>query len=430
MAKKELLEQETYNQLLAKTEDSNYLQSLSDDELCKFYQKAKDMYLFFDQIQNVTKELCNSIYGGFGTASLRYFNQAVAEDITGEGREHCKMMDKTSNAYFSKMWSKDFAWHEELRDKFPTIMGQVSPKPIFHDITVYADTDSNYLDFGLVFESLDLDPKKINVEEAVNFIVYFIRQKLDPIFDKVLKTTISARNGKSTMIFELESIGGFSIWLAKKKYAIAKVWDNGKYVADKKKIKSTGIELAQNSAPAHVRSIITTFVNTIFVRKGNIDSNTFFGMCKSVKDKLRTCNADELSKTNNIGKYEEYVIDDKESVKVRSKCPAAVRGAAKYNLLVYQNSLQHKYPFLRSGMKGKMYYDAAGNPFTWPADIDWPEDIGPEMSVDIQLEKLIFAPIKRIVSGGLIDGDLNKMGSEKVQKGFAGIVGRLNLNKQ
>lgn len=429
--KKKLINQDALDELLGRASDPEYLATLSDKELKKLHADAKQLWDFFRLMQLVTKELCNSVYGGFGTASLRYFFQAVAEDITGEGREHCKLMDRTANSYFSKVWPTDFKWHETLREKFPNIMKEgVVPKSIMKDIVNYADTDSNYVAFDYVFESIGIDPYAIDIKEAVDFIVFFMKTKMDPLYDMVLKNSISKRNGQSTMIFELELVGGFSIWAAKKKYALAKLWVDGKYVADKKSLKTTGIELAQKSSPLHVRKIIQTFVNTIFVRKGKIDSTLFFGMCKSVKDKLADCSPDDLSKTNNIQKYSDYIIDDKEKITYRPKTPAAVKGAARYNQMVYKLGLQATYPYIGDGMKGRLYYDTKGEPFTYPTEIDTCPPFAPQMSVATQLDKLIFSPVKRLVAGGLIDGDLKSMGSDKVQKGFSGIIGKMKLNSQ
>jgi hypothetical protein len=69
-------------------------------------------------------------------------------------------------------------------------------------------------------------------------------------------------------------------------------------------------------------------------------------------------------------------------------------------------------------MKAKLYYDTSGNPFCYPVDIDFPHESAPPVSVDIQLDKLLFGPVKRLVDG-LIKGNLRDMGAEKVQKGFS-----------
>lgn len=120
-----------------------YLSSLSDDELYELYKHADDLRSFCSRMESVAKELCNSVYGGFGSASLRYFNQSVASDITAEGRWSCKLTEKVSEKYFRDVWPKDVKWHDELREKFPELMANVTEiKPVFDDVTVYCDTDS------------------------------------------------------------------------------------------------------------------------------------------------------------------------------------------------------------------------------------------------------------------------------------------------
>ena len=68
-------------------------------------------------------------------------------------------------------------------------------------------------------------------------------------------------------------------------------------------------------------------------------------------------------------------------------------------------------------MKCKMYYDKQGNPFSFHEE-HFPHEFAPEVSREIQLEKLIFSPVKRLVSGGMIEGSLKNMGSSKQQPSF------------
>lgn len=408
-----LIREDERNAMVLKTGEGSNLQDLSDEELIKLYRNANDLREFFFLMQLVAKELCNSVYGGFGTASLRYFNQSVAEDITGEGRHSFHLVEKATSMYFEKVWPTDFKWHAELKEKFPELMKN-TPKPITENPTNYGDTDSNYITFDYVFESLGLDPFKIPTREAVDFIVYFSKTKMDPLFDKVLKSQIAKRNGESTMIFELEVIGGFGIFMAKKKYVFSKLWEDGKYIAEKKKFKLIGLELVQKSTPKHAKEAIQTFINNIFARKGRIDSGLFFSMCRALKQKLQNSKPEDISKNLKINKYKEYVLEDKDKLRFAKKTMPQIRGAARFNHLVMKNNLQGKYPLLKSGQRAKMYYDKQGEPFSFPNDSDFPYEIAPEMSLDIQLEKLIFTPVKRLVSGGMIDGDLKRMGNDKI----------------
>lgn len=399
------------------------LSELTDSELKELKSEASNLHQFFFDMQMATKLLCNSIYGGLGTPSLRYYNVVVADDITAESREVCKLTERAGQRYFKELWPKDFNWHKDLREKFPTIMRDVTPTSIEHDPIIYCDTDSNYVTFDYVFESLGLNPMFIDTEIAVEFIVYFMTNRMDPLYDQVLEKFITSRNGVNHMRFELEAVGGFGIWVAKKKYVFSMLWEDGKYIADKGKLKVVGLELKQNASSKRVKDIIETFINTIFVRKGNIDANTFFGMCASVKTILSEESVSNMARSTKLNNYDKYVLNDKDRVEVASRCPFTVRGAARYNKFIYDNNLESEYPRLKDGMFVKVYYDESGQPFTYPNDYGCPEN-APKFSLDIQMEKLIFNPVRRLVDG-LIDGNLNKMGEDKIQVGFKSLMKKL-----
>lgn len=571
------------------------LSECSDAELIQRYKKAEDLYWFFMIMQVVAKELCNSVYGGFGTPSLRYYSYDVARDITGEGSHACQIMEKTGQAYFKDLWPNDFEWHDELREKFPHYMKpETKPESIIRDIVITCDTDSvdkltliqisdglenrtvtieylfeqlstlnyvtpsgnehaktngfkvlnwnsaddfyfdeplaiirhrvtkdkwelktknghivqttadhsligfskskgkhslkpneissdieiltldedgfeeyseveyckcigkfenewvydismpnpytnedcqtfiannilvhnsNYVTFDYVFESIGLNPQDLDSREAVDFIVYFMKKRLDPIYASVLDKLINGRNGKNTMEFELEAVGGFGIFVAKKKYVYAKLWQDGKYIGDQNKLKTTGIELKQRASHKDIKKIMTSFVNTIFVKKGRIEADLFFSMCKSVKDKLMDFPIPQLAKATKLNKYDDYVIEDFPKVKLKLKTGIGIKGSANYNNLIKTHNLQSKYPLLKNGMGIKLFYDKSGQPFAYPIEYGYPEDLIPQMDKALQIEKMLFGPIRRLTDG-MIEGDTTRMGEEKIQKGLSQIMNK------
>lgn len=572
------------------------VESFSDEKITKKYKQLKELYYFFNTLQLTTKDLCNTVYGGFGTPSLRYYNPLVAEDITGEARNACKTMEKVNQTYFHEKWHVDTEWHEILREKFPNIMRDVVPNPILKDIVITCDTDSvsgdsllnvfdkvdkqykqitisqffnlsdlaftktdgsvyktnkrfdvlnwtksggmfydtprlvighmvtkskwifktasgksititgdhsimvmrkgvvesikpneflstdliitndinckdsydleygechmdgmfddemvydlvmdsnvneygeqhqtfiandilvhnsNYVTFDYVFESLGLDPLKITTKEAVDFTVYFMQEKMDKMYNTVLEHMITKRNGRNYMIFELESVGGFGIYLAKKKYVFAQLWQDGKYIAHQKKLKVTGIELKQRASSKEIKDIMKGFINMIFVKKGQISAETFFSICKSIKSQLITYTGDELTKSTKLNKYSDYVESDFPKIKLRSKTPMGVKGSANYNYLIQKNDLQSLHPLLKDGMAIKVYYDIEGKPFAYPSEYGKPA-IAPEMSKNTQIEKVLFNPIRRLVDG-MFETDMNRMGEQKMQKSLSSLFNK------
>jgi hypothetical protein len=573
------------------------LAGLSDAELIKHYKEADDLYWFYMIMQMVAKELCNSVYGGFGTPSLRYYNYEVAKDITGEGAHACQLMEKTGQSYFRDLWPNDHAWHDQLREKFPQFMKpDTKPQSITQDIVITCDTDSvdrftqikikdvegeggvgsvtieylfeqlskvfyvspsghehaktsmqilnwsssdgfyfsdavsiirhkvtkdkwelktkngyviqttsdhsligfsaergkhslkpnevsndikvmtvgidgdeeyseieyckligkfedewvydismpnphaledlqtfvgnnilvhnsNYVTFDLVFESIGIDPHTVNSQQAVDFIVFFMKNRLDPIYASVLDNLINGRNGKNTMEFELEAVGGFGIFVARKKYVYAKLWQDGKYIGDQNKLKTTGIELKQRAAPKEIKKIMTAFVNTIFVKKGKIEADLFFAMCKSVKDELMNFPIPQLCKSTKLNKYQDYVISDYPKVQLRPKAGISIQGSANYNNLIQKHNLQSKYPLLKNGMGIKVFYDTMGQVFAYPIEYGYPEELIPQMNKALQIEKILFAPIRRLTDG-MIQGDTKRMGETHIQKGLSSIMNK------
>ena len=132
--------------LLERSTNSEHLASLSNDDLKYLKDEADVLYRFFYNLQKTTKLLCNSVYGGLGTPSLRYFNHVVADDITAEGRDVCQLMEKAGDHYFKNIWHNDFEWHHELNEKFPSFFNKVEIgkplKQIHKTAILYADTDS------------------------------------------------------------------------------------------------------------------------------------------------------------------------------------------------------------------------------------------------------------------------------------------------
>jgi hypothetical protein len=291
---------------------------------------------------------------------------------------------------------------------------------VANDILVH---NSNYVTFDYVFESMGIDYENIDSREAVDFIVYFMKNRLDPIYASVLDNLINGRNGKNTMEFELEAVAGFGIFLAKKKYVYAKLWQDGKYIGDQNKLKITGIELRQRAAPRAIKNIMTGFVNTIFIKKGKLEADLFFAMCKSVKDELLTFSIADLAKSTTLNKYNDYIIEDYPKVLTKPKAPYAVKGAANYNNLIKTNNLQSKYPLLKNGMGIKVFYDKMGKPFAYPIEYGYPEDLIPQMDKSTQIEKILFGPIRRITDG-LFKADTKKMGEAHIQKGLSSILNK------
>ena len=159
-----LIQKNVHDEIMMQVADGSY-KDLSDDELIALYRKAKTAMNFFKMMQMVVKLLCNSVYGGFGTASLRYFLQVVASDICSEGRDVCQVVDRMANKYFQTKWTNDPVWFGKLKEEFSDIIPAhiQTPKALTKDCVVYCDTDS-----VIGSTVLRSDSGKLSIEELYN----------------------------------------------------------------------------------------------------------------------------------------------------------------------------------------------------------------------------------------------------------------------
>lgn len=201
------------------------------------------------------KLLMNSCYGGSSHQAFYWYNMAMANDITGEGRNLIHMMEENTVHAINKFKDYD-SIHKELnieldKNKYNDIITN-NQSMVY---TIYQDTDSSYINFGPVVQCI----KNINIKndkEVCKFLESFADKYLNKYFDKILTEYIEGRHGKNYHVFELETIGKAGVWIGvKKRYAQAILWKDGR-MYDEPKMKVKGLEIIKGSYPSYSRSIL------------------------------------------------------------------------------------------------------------------------------------------------------------------------------
>ncbi len=395
------------------------LKKATDEELKNFMKYAIRTRYAVNSVQVATKISMAAIYGASGTPIFPYFSNECAADTCSEGRYYCKLMNTVANKYVSQKWAIDYDFHKELEAQpFAEKLGIIGKKPtaIDVDLGIYGDTDSVYIEFGFILESYGLNVKRLDQKAVVDFIVYFSKHKFNVIFNAVLEKSLTSRNVKNTMNFELEMIGSAGIFIVAKKYIIPIIWEDEVYVAERGKLKSKGIELVQNSSSAYVKDIMRKFINALFTDE-TLDDRKFFRLCQSVKESARQRPMQDLCKVSNLQKFDELVIEWQNKIQLTKGAGGNVLGGARYNHLVFKHKLFNKYEYIKSGSRVFWYYAEDGKPFSYPEG-DAPLEILPKMDIDMQLEKLVFAPIKRIAEGKFKSSLAANVGKNNLQFSF------------
>lgn len=386
---------------------------LSDTELQQLYNDLEYGKDYYHSMEQVVKLLSNAIYGALGSVYFRFYNHRVAEDITVEGKMFMFIVDHTVNDYF-KQWATDTEFHDAIRKEFPSYTFEFSNINKQEDIANYGDTDSRYFAFGRIFEVCGFKPKSI--EDACNLILFIYNKKLDILINDAISKDIIARNGDlGYMVMELESIGGKGIFLAKKKYIMSMLWEDGKFIYDKGKIKATGVEINQSSTSQFVKNSIKAVLRKLLTPGTKMQEIYTIG--SRLVNIAKSAPIDEITLAQGISNYDKWVIDDKINPQWIKGTNAHVKAAIIYNAHLEKYNLTEQFPKYRIG-KIRWYYALnEWGVFGVPDGVKV-EDLPHHAPIDynLQVDKLIITPLKRYIFNSNIDK--SSFGSEEVLMSF------------
>lgn len=375
--------------LLNKPEDE-----LSKEEmqhLADYYQMMSAKYTAYEQAVKVT---LNSIYGAFGNKWFHFFNIDIAESITLQGQSAILYSEKILNRYFQDFWQKDVAVHQHFNINVKNKL--VKPS------VVYIDTDSCYVQFEEMYESIEWLGEKMSIDK---FIMELYNFRLNEYIVKAMEKYAEVMNTDNFLIFELETIAYSGIWLAKKKYLQNIAWEDKLDKDDRypslKKIKTIGFDTIQSSTPTLARKHLNESLKIILSEKPTSEMlGKLVDYLKKCKKEFKLADVDQISfnkRTNNI---EKYIVDDTIEFQIGSKCPPNVRAAGFYNFLMNQDAkYKNKYKMIGNGEKLKLYHckHNISDMFAYLPG-EHPYEIAPEVDYDTQFEKSVIDPLNRVLT--------------------------------
>jgi DNA polymerase elongation subunit (family B) len=377
------------NTLINKPEEDltrDEMQNLAD-----YYQTMSAKYTAYEQAVKVT---LNSIYGAFGNKWFHFFNIDIAESITLQGQNAILYSEKILNKYFQEFWPKDSKVHKHFNISIKNKLVRPS--------VVYIDTDSCYVQFEEMYESIEWHEEKMPIDK---FIMELYNFRIKDYITGAMKKYAEATNTDNFLFFELETIAYSGIWLAKKKYLQDIAWEDKLEIDDRypslKKIKTIGFDTIQSSTPTLARKHLTEALKLILSEKPTADMlSRLVSFLKTAKKEFKMANVDEISfnkRTNNI---EKYIVDDTIEFQYGLKCPPNVKAAGFYNFLMNQNpKYKNKYKMIGNGEKLKLYhcnhnvcemyaYQPGAHPY----------EIAPQVDYETQFEKSVIDPINRVLT--------------------------------
>ncbi len=321
-------------------------------------------------IQWARKIALNSAYGAVGNQYFRFYDVRQASAITTAGQFIIRYIEQKVNDYMNKILKQD----EDF------------------DYIVASDTDSIYVTLDKLVEKTC---KGKNNEQICNFIDKVVNSRLEPYIEKCFNELSDYTNAfKNCMVMKREVIANKGIWVAKKRYMLNVLDDEGVRLSDPK-LKIMGIEAVKSSTPQVCRGKIKEAIKIIM----NKDEDTLQKFIADFKTEFDELSAEAISfprSCNNIQKY-------KNPATIFSKgTPIHVKGSLIYNHKLKEMKLHKQYPYIREGDKIKFLKLIEANPFRFDV-ISYITTLPKEFELDkyidreTQFEKTFLDPMRFIL---------------------------------
>jgi len=338
------------------------------------YQRTKNPDLVKEiarchNIQWARKIALNSAYGAVGNQYFRYYDVRQAAGITTAGQFIIRYVEKNMNEYLNKILQTEN-----------------------NDYIVASDTDSIYVNLGpLVKQTCE---GKTN-DEIADFLGKVCDKKLEPFLEKVFASLSDYSNAfRNAMVMKREVIANKGIWVAKKRYMLNVLDEEGIRLANPK-LKLMGIEAVKSSTPQVCRGKIKEAITTI-MSKEQTDLHKliadfrkeFFELPAEAIAFPRSC--------NNLRKYRSA-----SDIFIKGT-PIHVKGALIYNHKIEEMKLHNKYPLIQEGDKIKFIKLKQANPFKFDV-ISYISTLPKEFKLDnyidydVMFDKTFLDPMRFIL---------------------------------
>ena len=277
----------------------------------------------YNNFQMARKIQLNSLYGAWANYYFRYFDDRIAEGITLTGQYIIRTVGKALDEYLNKICgTKDYQY------------------------SFYSDTDSCYI-------TLDPLVKKFYANKST--------EEISAILDKICEEKITkAINAACTdlanytqafehkIFFKREAIATRGIWVAKKRYALNVLNNEGVQYAEPK-LKVMGLEIVRSSTPEAIRKTLKEAVS-VAITKDEAALQEFVVRARERYNDLPPEAIAFPRGVNNLAKY-----TSRADIYAKGT-PMHVRGALLFNHYIKERNLDHKYQAIQEGEKIKFLY--------------------------------------------------------------------------
>jgi hypothetical protein len=293
-------------------------------------------------------------------------------------------------------------WHQEKELHKLLGIDKYEIKQVDKDVAIYCDTDSTFVWFEPILESIQGMPE-MSKDDTIKFLLEIDRLGIKPYLEKAFTKYAERFNTVNQQDFELENISSEGIWLAKKNYILNVAYvDNEKrdlLPVEKRYQVIKGLETVKGSFPKWAREKLSKLYDVLLQKGKEVDvDRDLIPMMIEYKAEFMEKSMDDIAFNFNLNDLDKYLID-LDQLAFQKGIPQIPRGSAYHNYLV-RKTKSERVREITPGQKVKLYHCA---PNEHEFDIfcyvptEFPEEFAPPMDRDEQFWRLIVNPINRFL---------------------------------
>jgi len=300
-----------------------FAQRVEYKDLMKKYvtEGNKELAAYYDQRQHIQKIFLNSLYGVLGLPVFRFYDVDNAAAVTITGQDVIKNSAKLVNIQYNKKLGTDNG-----------------------DYITYIDTDSIYASAKPLLTSGD-DPKQFTIELART-----TEKLLNKFYDSLAKKAFNCNSHK--LYIKGESIASTGFWVAKKRYALDKVYDL-ETNKDVNKMVIKGLDVVRSSFPKAFREFMSQMLTDILkgTSKDIIDTNVL-----EFKSSLPDRAFLDVARNTSANNISQFTVGSGTTASSKKGTPVHIKAAIAYNKLLHHFNIETKYEKIHDGEKIKYVY--------------------------------------------------------------------------
>lgn len=307
---------------------------------------------FYDRRQHVQKILLNSIYGVLGLPIFRFYDLDNALAVTATGQDVIKTTAKFVNSKYKQLGAipkteaEVQAYWNVLKEQAKKRKEADPPKPSAEDHCVYIDTDSVYFSAKSVMKA-GVDAKTFTIKLAKA-----MEAGVNQFYDRMAKNLFNCDTHRFSI--KGESVMETGFWVAKKRYAMKKVFDLETDKDMDGKLKVTGLDVVRSSFPPAFAKFMSGALMDILNKEGKdkLDKDIL-----AFQEAVRKMDYMAVARNTSISDISKNETADWTDIHDFPKGTTAHQKAAiTYNRLIKHYGLEGQYTPITNGDKIKWVY--------------------------------------------------------------------------